>query len=413
MIDLNANDMTAKVIADYARDNGDIFLRFGSESQIINKSSFEKFYKSIRPNLYKSPLISVTFSGHHGADVFSGIQGELSRDDFLSIIASHNDFHPSVKKLILRGCYTTTIENILPSSPWFKIFPEVDIVAGFEKKAWDDSKPASYDFIKAIIDVSPEHELESIKQVEKFFKNIPFQAQSELAIWVSSDMQLGGNAGIYLSTSNIQNNKRVLNLNTIVSSCSRLHKKKRKYEGLIDEILLDKNTLMAENQDDLRDIYEFLVVNHHCFYFDDLWAEDKKSLGSMLDHPDSKKRIMYILFFENLIKNFANYLNRIVGVHWYLNWRNYLSSQQFVAVPSIVSDSVSITSLDYIDIQKIIPDIQSIIVNNNSDDKNINIINEVFYEVFIKKNYGVMPQSWMTLDSSSTDVPIYHIPISI
>ena len=152
LLDFNDNKKTAEVVRQYAAENGDKLYHFGSQSLPISKETFEKYYSSIRSEFADAnKLKTVIFSGHHGNYSFSGSTGELKLNDLIAVLQKFGDSWSDVDTAILRGCYTVTAESILPDSPWLALCPNAKVIAGFEKKAWDDLMPMSYEFISTAL----------------------------------------------------------------------------------------------------------------------------------------------------------------------------------------------------------------------------------------------------------------------
>lgn len=150
-----------------AKDNsgGRILETIGSTTErvnpIITKDKINKLTQT-------SSIETIIISGHDGGGQFSGEKGSLSRYNIGSIAAENEEFKNSVRTVILLGCYTTVISQV---NDWKSIFPNVDIIAGFDGAAPLSERPQGHKYLKELL--NGEKELIGVKDIKKLNKIIP------------------------------------------------------------------------------------------------------------------------------------------------------------------------------------------------------------------------------------------------
>ena len=183
--DFNNNIKTYKVLKKASESNGKAILKIGNAQDPITQKSLQRWMESNVSSFSSEMQIStIIMSGHHGNYTFSGETGELSIEDLTEVLKPYEKSFNSVKKLILRGCYTVTTETILPNSPWRKLFPNVESILGFEQKAWDDMLPMSYEFVEASLYWNSENAMSLSKSdLVSYFQSIPAHRLPPCRTW--------------------------------------------------------------------------------------------------------------------------------------------------------------------------------------------------------------------------------------
>ena len=207
----------------------------------------------------------------------------------------------SIENLILRGCYTTRLNEILQHSLWHKYLPNLKYISGYKGRAWSSETDASQHFTydslalrKEFLNTSSESETDGL------FKRIRDYEKSDLALWFKTTKNQ-----FYITTDSISRKKPVLNFNKITNTCKLNNVYRSKYNQLLMKYDVGEQPgftrpVTDSGKGELRDIYEWLLKNQHCHKLY-IWKKN--------DYDDVSKAAA-LLFFNRLTHNYQNIYNQ-------------------------------------------------------------------------------------------------------
>ena len=409
--DFNNNIKTYKVLKKASESNGKAILKIGNAQDPITQKSLQRWMESNVSSFSSEMQIStIIMSGHHGNYTFSGETGELSIEDLTEVLKPYEKSFNSVKKLILRGCYTVTTETILPNSPWRKLFPNVESILGFEQKAWDDMLPMSYEFVEASLYWNSENAKSLSKSdLVSYFQSIPHQKKSALGIW-NKHISAPRN-GLFLSTEKGFNGRPITSFEQAIKACDLNYPVKEHHKSIVDEYAngvrdIPKNT----SKSPLRDAYNFFNTNNHCFSLSNKWIFDRAESDNQVDKPLNLRFLMSLLFFNNILNNLDNYLNSAFGVNWFYDWKVDLLSDEIIKLPKTFSEMESIKRLSFPQANSLFPDISSITNNTQRPEHTFKIVSQLVIGTALTRDSLIMPNRWMTETNSSAPP---NLPLNI
>ena len=142
---------------------------------IAKKNTLDKLLRSLdKKNVQLSSLV---ISGHDGNGEFFGnlLPDEANEEELGKTFQKYPDLTKNMRSLLLWGCYTTTPYTV--SSVWKKMFPQLEVVAGFDGRAPLSSRESSGGHLKNILvkekELTQAHDLTSLKKVIKGLKYVP------------------------------------------------------------------------------------------------------------------------------------------------------------------------------------------------------------------------------------------------
>lgn len=390
---------------EYAKEYGKQLQVLGSTYNPISKNSFESFYLKYREQLNDdNRLTQLILTGHHGNYTFSGTNGELSLNDIKEILGKFNETWDDLDKIILRGCYTVTAETILPDSPWLSLAPNVSLIAGFEKKAWDDATPMSSEFFKSVLRLDTDKWIEkNTRQLWQSFEDIPYQSKSALGLWVKSSFAPVG--GVFMSTENGFRGRYIIDNESAIRQCNLKYSAKNEHAKAFDAyakgiLPIPKNSSRSR----LRKAYEFVNVNNHCYRLSRDWITDRVNKNSIFDSESNLEQIMPILFYHNILENTDRYLTHKFGEAWFVDWVEYISSDPVIKIDKRYKLLKDLRELTYDIVLTTKGDVGSITTNHTAPSERLSSISYLLNNVVYNFDHFVLPDRWMT-DKSSIAEP--------
>ena len=358
VLNFNQNDSSINAIKEAASIRNEELLIFPfsnrhPESKIsrsipkINKDTIKEIF-SITNNYVEKKQTTITnivFSGHAGSGGFSGKDGSIRREDIISAIEGFQEIRTSVKSLLLRGCYTTTLAEVMPNQSWRTMFPNLSVISGYEGKAWSSEKLASKTFVKEALLLENNFIFaRSPEEVVNIYKKFSHYQISETAIWVKhQSISESKNMESFITTQRVFNGKVPIELTHIAKQCKSnksiaygYQKEVQKYfEGDVTGYLRPlKNTQTSKNK--LRKIYSFINKKQHCIKYK-FW--DKRNIEKDL----SPNNIMPLLFFNKITANFSrayNVAEFIDLINW-ANQRQELAKKDFPFLEALIFPNIT------------------------------------------------------------------------
>lgn len=199
----------------------------------------------------KTSLSSVIISGHDGNGHFSGTQGSVSDTGIDAAFKANAPLGDSVRSLLLWGCYTTNLGAL--EYHWKGIFPNANMIAGYDGKAPLGDKPANWAYLEDVL--KKEKKLTEARDkaaLAKIFKSISGANQVNSAICVHSD--------------------DVVTLDKVVSIKDEMEKCKsdgseamqKKYYCYAKAEPGCEDLPKETGSGPIREFYEYLQNTHHC-----------------------------------------------------------------------------------------------------------------------------------------------------
>lgn len=297
-LDFNQNNSSIAAVEKASDELGESLLVYPNGQLLsVSKDNVAAIFKDVRERLFiaNEELTTVVFSGHSGNLVFSGANGELNVLQDLHA-TEFSALFSTVKRLVLRGCYTTTLANVLGKSGWRSVFPNVEYIAGYQGKAWSSETAQSKSFMyealaKSASFLAATNNDESVD----IFQSFDHYKLSELGIWFKTSP---GNE-YYLTTKGVLAGKVSLDLADEAMSCANLETKKDTHQQIVRRYLLAEPGYENPPDDtrfsDLRSAYTFFQKNNHCTQLG-IW-EYAKVTDPLIIQP--------LIFYKNVQSNFA------------------------------------------------------------------------------------------------------------
>lgn len=242
----------------------------------------------------KTNLSSFIVSGHSTNGKIFGVTGEINSDDINNAFESihsakdasneqnaENDFKNNIRSILLWGCNTATPNEL--SSRWKTIFPNAEIIAGFNHSAPLGSLSSSSQLLENLL--LQEKKLTDAKdkkrvteQVNRLMDVLPF----------------GKRNLIVCKGDEIYSSSEVINKSEVFKACEKIDKKK-----IWNQYLCYKNasTEKCANppanpaSSELRDLYNKIQSSRQCF--------------TDTETPDLEFMVR-LIYFQNIKSNFIN-----------------------------------------------------------------------------------------------------------
>lgn len=180
VLNFNKNNSTVAAAKRAAEKRGEKVIELPpNSSEQLDKDTFPLYLKKL--NDQGVSLSSIVLSGHDGSGYFSGDSGSLNKIDLQKAFANYPEMAKKVNSLVLRGCYTGTVSQTMTTSPliskyhWQKIFPELNLIAGYSDGAPSSEKIQSTSFIEEVLSLESEmYMANTLEELEKLSKSIPY-----------------------------------------------------------------------------------------------------------------------------------------------------------------------------------------------------------------------------------------------
>lgn len=385
LFDLNRNDSTVSMVKDYQANN-DVMLYVYPNSQYSLKNPTD--IKSILAKHENEKIDTLIFSGHYTPGAFSGRNGEIKQQNFLDTLSQHPNLKNNIQHLILRGCYTTRINEIVKTGLWRQSLPNLNYISGYDGRAWSSETLLSQQFITDTLELrsdllaskSPDEAVSSFKKIRNY-------DQSPLALWFKTD----GNE-YYIASESLNRNKPIVDFNKIKLTCNLNLKTRLKYNKLLEQYDIGSEDGFERpptdtNKGQLRKIYEWLLNNQHCLTLN-IW--DKNPY-------DDVSKAAGLLFFNRLTNNYMNVYNQN-------EFQQMLDTYNAITKDDITIPDLSTASRDEIRmfIYQVSTKIYNIGINGFYDKLDSYIISRINYhlnglnQLIIKIDPLLTPSRWLT-----------------
>lgn len=301
VLNFNKNNSTVEQTQIYAKSQGIMVYVFPNKNiRTIDKNSLSEIFYSVSE--LNSPIDTIVFSGHASANSFSGKDGEIKQSDIREVMQGFPGIGQSVEKLILRGCYTGRISEVLPENGWRTIFKNLSYLAGYTDRAWSSETIYSKYFIFDTLNLSEDFLYSSTKDKSiAIFKSIRYFKKSAISIWFKSGKS---EDELYITTETLNSKNDLLNISSLEKECHSLSKKRLKNQVLLEKYFIGnvsgfKRPPNNTNNTSLRKAYSWTLKNQHCT---DLRVWQKNMY-------DDTELAASLLFYNKLAHNFLNTYN--------------------------------------------------------------------------------------------------------
>lgn len=176
-IDANSNEIEIETARKAALAKGKRFIAYPSEGQALNKDKAIELLQTV-------PFSTLIISGHNGGGSFSGEGGEFGYYEVEEALAQNPEAKKSVRTLMLLGCNTANLGQI---TTWKSIFPELDIIAGYDGTAPSQNAKSGLSYIEQII--SKKDQLlaqDDKKDIERFVRNMDYIHHLEAGLYIKN-----------------------------------------------------------------------------------------------------------------------------------------------------------------------------------------------------------------------------------
>lgn len=249
----------------------------------INKKSLNQSLAQLKSQNVK--LSSVVVSGHDGNGSFFGVNAseDIKDVDLAAAFRSNSPVADDVRSALLWGCYTTNMGSL--EFNWKGVFPNAQMIAGFDGKGPGGDKPASSTYLEDVL-VKEKALTEARDQAE--IHGI-FSSIRHINI-VKASMCLNGD--------NYVTNKGVKSIREEMASCSKEgNAEKSARVECYHKALQGCEDVPADTaRGELRELYEYFQETAHC---DEIFSEAE------IQRP-STDLILRLMFDKQVRANFEN-----------------------------------------------------------------------------------------------------------
>jgi hypothetical protein len=259
-IDTNNNPLEIKTARKKAKKLGKKLIVYPEKGVVFTQEKAQELLETV-------PFETLILSGHNGGGHISGSFGSVSFTQVEDAMKKNTSAKENTTTLMLLGCNTSNQSQIMK---WKNIYPNLNIIAGYDGTAPAGDKPAGHSFIEEILEKKDDLYLQaSAKELKRALQSLKH-------IWFLE-------AGIYVKNIYCQDDENEIfdefifrPLRKDTSERFKLFdtaecREKREVDYPIIETRFRKyiDGEIEIDQEDLKDINNFIRRNNHCFEVDD------------------------------------------------------------------------------------------------------------------------------------------------
>jgi len=260
-------------------------------------------------------ISSVVFSGHDGGGFFSGHDGTIESFQVNRIMRDFPDIAASVKTLVLRGCYSATLNQVQEGSSWRQAFPNLHLIAGWEGRAPSSERQSSKEYVEDILTLAPQLVAAAdATQVTRLYRQIGLYDTTHNAAWIRTCQD-----SFYMRSEDAAHNRDPFSFSDMSSLCSSKRSEFEEKKQIIESYFYavddaHQNPPSNTSSSELRSAYSMLRQWEHCL--------KPEYLGALADSPMlNPDMIIRLIFFKNVAGNFARLmdlpgLQAAIGAFW-------------------------------------------------------------------------------------------------
>lgn len=314
-LDTNNNDLEIKTARTAALKAGKKFISYPPKNAAFNTAEAQRL-------LRETKFSSLIISGHNGGGSFEGSAGHISFRHVLDALEENPYSRNHTRLLMLLGCNTSNLSQIIN---WKGIFPELDIIAGYDGTGPNQNTISGLSYIKEIISNGDELlKQDTEEDLKRALESLPYIYNLE--------------AGIYLNhiTCNEDNHKqeseyifrpltsgdtpqfKKFDLSECVDKLHKLHTKimPRYLKYFTGDLPIDTQAARSE----MRGIYNFFHQTYSCIQAtendqdietetDDLELPNWQTILSLRFWNETQHNIAS--FYSEELNNAADFLQRM------------------------------------------------------------------------------------------------------
>lgn len=378
ILDLNnADRLWARVQSELSSDFKLVFA--GAAASGSDRSQeFANLIEVNRPNV-------IVISGHSSGTEFSGVHGRFDVED---VLQTGLDFKDRIG-LILRGCYSLTIDKILQDSPYMRAFPNLHYVVGYTDRAWSSERDEAFDFMSFA--------LQNVHQPARTPQNLldwDGRMHSEVAVYAKN-----ADSERFVATHYGSQSPYVLDMREANHKCRESVGKVPVMSSTFQRYDRQSN-IDQDMHTRLRRFYSWNRRNEYCRLAE--WSST-----SRFTNPDWQIRSLYR---HNIVRNFF---------HWFPE--SYISSAIQSAGKSLhlfcndcYEELMQSRELQ-LDFPDLLSDADNACLNNSSCTdmqlRNIRMIKEAYYKLVVSHDPGITPLQWAVDENAGFYPPLLmHAP---
>ena len=246
---------------------------------------------------------TIIISGHSDGCFITGDFGNFNRSDMRLALADAKPVALQVKNLAIAGCYGNTIYN---GQKWWNLFPNLELLAG-----WDDPAPArtdraSPDFLRSFLNSRSRFTTaSSLQDAISSYNLVRVSVPKSTSVRTKKFFVSHHNA---LSTDDIQTScseeKRLKLLELVKTYRGYLTASEKGFEDV------PSNTSSGA----MRNLYTELQHYSHCSFtfpegskIEDQTYPYAKELSAELNARPNRARIIELILYKNVVKNYGLY----------------------------------------------------------------------------------------------------------
>jgi hypothetical protein len=212
-------------------------------------------------------VVSLAVSGHDGGGIYGSEKGSISRTELGYLFAAHPRLQESVRSLYLLGCYTSVRSEVFA---WNEIFPNVAMIAGYEERAPLSDRPAGHTYLADLL--RQEATLLATSEAQRIQRLLSSQIDNiemlNAAIWLQTPQcnTTTGEFDAYYFRPNPLFGGRQKFQHVSQAECQQAITQSQSIRDSFTRYYHGSLPVPADtSRGELRQIYNFLQGNSHCF----------------------------------------------------------------------------------------------------------------------------------------------------
>jgi hypothetical protein len=259
-LDTNNNPLEIKTARKKAKKLGKKIIVYPEKGVVFSDEKAKELLET-------TPFETLILSGHNGGGHISGDNGSISFVQVDEAMKKNSFAKENTATLLLLGCNTSNQSQIMK---WKNIYPNLNIIAGYDGTAPAGDKPAGHSFIEEILDKKDElYQQVSAKELKRALQSLKHIWYLEAGIYVKN---------VYCQEDEIDSFDEFIFRPLRKDTTERFKlfdtaecREKREIDYPIVQArfkrYLDGN--LEIDQEDLKGINNFIRRNSHCFEIDD------------------------------------------------------------------------------------------------------------------------------------------------
>lgn len=332
VLNFNRNQSTVSAAKKAAIARGEKVIEI-PKGRMLNEQSLNFYLEKMKKEGVE--ISSIVFSGHDGGGYFSGLDGSLSKVQLSRSLAKYPNLTKNVKSLVLRGCYTGTLDQTVLHKPiakkyhWQNLFPNLNMLAGYSGGAPSSEKKESTSFVEEVLTLENKMYMsKSLDELNKLFTQIPNSTYTSNSLTIrrcqESDKTMYSNMNLQRVGHQFLTTKEVLNL------CNKeeLLKKYELYQSYFYAHETNfHRTPKKHHGTDLREAYSYLQENYHCLDLHNI------------THGNDLDILVRLIYFDYIKNNFTNKNGTLISnLQEALNWYEK-EAGELVKIPDLKNAS--------------------------------------------------------------------------